>query len=54
MGIVSWVVLGTIVGILVNWLLPEKFPGRRHRDGRRRHGRRMVVRKAGQTQPRTR
>jgi uncharacterized membrane protein YeaQ/YmgE (transglycosylase-associated protein family) len=27
MGIVSWIVLGTIVGILVNWLLPEKFPG---------------------------
>jgi uncharacterized membrane protein YeaQ/YmgE (transglycosylase-associated protein family) len=27
MGIVSWVVLGTIVGIVVNWLLPGKFPG---------------------------
>jgi uncharacterized membrane protein YeaQ/YmgE (transglycosylase-associated protein family) len=27
MGIVSWVVLGTIVGIMVNWLLPGKFPG---------------------------
>jgi uncharacterized membrane protein YeaQ/YmgE (transglycosylase-associated protein family) len=27
MGIVSWIVLGTIVGILANWLLPGKFPG---------------------------
>jgi uncharacterized membrane protein YeaQ/YmgE (transglycosylase-associated protein family) len=27
MSIVSWIVLGTIVGILVNWLLPGKFPG---------------------------
>jgi uncharacterized membrane protein YeaQ/YmgE (transglycosylase-associated protein family) len=27
MGIVSWIVLGAIVGILVNWLLPGKFPG---------------------------
>jgi uncharacterized membrane protein YeaQ/YmgE (transglycosylase-associated protein family) len=27
MGIVSWIVLGAIVGILVNWLLAGKFPG---------------------------
>ena len=27
MGIVSWVVLGAIVGILVNWLLAGKLPG---------------------------
>jgi uncharacterized membrane protein YeaQ/YmgE (transglycosylase-associated protein family) len=27
MGIVSWVVLGAIVGILANWLVPGRFPG---------------------------
>jgi uncharacterized membrane protein YeaQ/YmgE (transglycosylase-associated protein family) len=27
MGIVSWIVLGTIVGILANWLVPGRFPG---------------------------
>jgi uncharacterized membrane protein YeaQ/YmgE (transglycosylase-associated protein family) len=27
MGIVSWIVLGTIVGILANWLMPGRFPG---------------------------
>ncbi len=27
MGIVSWIVLGTIMGFLANWLLPGKFPG---------------------------
>jgi uncharacterized membrane protein YeaQ/YmgE (transglycosylase-associated protein family) len=27
MGIVSWIVLGTIVGILANWLTPGRFPG---------------------------
>jgi uncharacterized membrane protein YeaQ/YmgE (transglycosylase-associated protein family) len=27
MGIVSWIVLGAIVGILANWLLPGRFPG---------------------------
>lgn len=27
MGIVSWIVLGTTVGILANWLMRERFPG---------------------------
>ncbi len=27
MGIISWIVLGTIMGFLVNWLIPGKFPG---------------------------
>lgn len=27
MGIISWVVLGTIIGLLVNWLVPGRFPG---------------------------
>ena len=27
MGIVSWLVLGTLVGFLVNWLMPGRFPG---------------------------
>ena len=27
MGIISWIVLGTIVGFLVNWLIPGRFPG---------------------------
>ncbi len=27
MGIVSWIVLGTIVGILADWLMPARFPG---------------------------
>ena len=27
MGIISWLVLGTIVGSLVNWLVPGRFPG---------------------------
>jgi uncharacterized membrane protein YeaQ/YmgE (transglycosylase-associated protein family) len=27
MGIISWLVLGTIVGFLVNWLAPGRFPG---------------------------
>ncbi len=27
MSIVSWILLGTIVGVLVNWLLPGRFPG---------------------------
>jgi uncharacterized membrane protein YeaQ/YmgE (transglycosylase-associated protein family) len=27
MGIVSWIVLGTIVGILADWLMPGRFPG---------------------------
>jgi uncharacterized membrane protein YeaQ/YmgE (transglycosylase-associated protein family) len=27
MGIISWIVLGTIMGFLANWLVPGKFPG---------------------------
>jgi uncharacterized membrane protein YeaQ/YmgE (transglycosylase-associated protein family) len=27
MGIISWIVLGTIMGFLANWLVPVKFPG---------------------------
>ncbi len=27
MGIVSWLVLGTIIGFITNWLVPGKFPG---------------------------
>jgi uncharacterized membrane protein YeaQ/YmgE (transglycosylase-associated protein family) len=27
MGIVSWIALGTIVGMLANWLTPGRFPG---------------------------
>jgi len=27
MGIISWLVLGTIVGSLANWLIPGRFPG---------------------------
>ena len=27
MGIISWLVLGTIVGFLINWLDPGRFPG---------------------------
>ena len=27
MGIVSWIVLGTVMGFLANWLVPGKFPG---------------------------
>jgi uncharacterized membrane protein YeaQ/YmgE (transglycosylase-associated protein family) len=27
MGIVSWIVLGAIVGILANWLVAGRFPG---------------------------
>ena len=27
MGIISWIVLGTIVGLLANWLVPGRFPG---------------------------
>lgn len=27
MGIISWLVLGTIMGFLANWLVPGKFPG---------------------------
>lgn len=27
MGIVSWIVLGMIVGMLANWLTPVRFPG---------------------------
>ena len=27
MEVVSWIVLGTIIGLLVNWLLPGRFPG---------------------------
>ena len=27
MGIVSWLVLGTLVGFLINWLAPGRFPG---------------------------
>jgi uncharacterized membrane protein YeaQ/YmgE (transglycosylase-associated protein family) len=27
MGIVSWVVLGAIIGLLSNWLVSGKFPG---------------------------
>ncbi len=27
MGIISWIVLGAIMGFLANWLLPGKFPG---------------------------
>ncbi len=27
MGIISWILLGTAMGILVNWLVPGKFPG---------------------------
>jgi uncharacterized membrane protein YeaQ/YmgE (transglycosylase-associated protein family) len=27
MGILSWIVLGAIVGFLANWLIPGKFPG---------------------------
>jgi uncharacterized membrane protein YeaQ/YmgE (transglycosylase-associated protein family) len=26
-GIVSWIVLGTIMGLLANWLLPGRFSG---------------------------
>ncbi len=27
MGIITWIVLGTIMGFLANWLVPGKFPG---------------------------
>ena len=27
MGIISWMVLGTLIGFLVNWLVPGRFPG---------------------------
>lgn len=27
MGIISWIVLGTIIGFLANWLIPGRFPG---------------------------
>ncbi len=27
MGIISWIVLGTIIGFLANWLVPVRFPG---------------------------
>ncbi len=27
MGIISWVVLGTVIGLLVNWLVAGRFPG---------------------------
>ncbi len=27
MGIISWLVLGTIIGFITNWLVPGKFPG---------------------------
>ncbi len=27
MGVISWILLGTIVGFLANWLVPGKFPG---------------------------
>lgn len=27
MGIISWIVLGTIMGFLANWLVAGKFPG---------------------------
>ena len=27
MGIISWILLGTIMGFLANWLIPGKFPG---------------------------
>ena len=27
MSIVSWIVLGTIIGFLANWLVPGRFPG---------------------------
>lgn len=27
MGILSWIVLGTIIGFLANWLVPGRFPG---------------------------
>jgi uncharacterized membrane protein YeaQ/YmgE (transglycosylase-associated protein family) len=27
MGIISWIVLGTIVGFASNWLVPGRFPG---------------------------
>ena len=27
MGIISWIVLGTIIGFLANWLVPGRFPG---------------------------
>ena len=27
MGVASWIVLGTIMGFAVNWLVPGRFPG---------------------------
>ena len=27
MGVISWIVLGTIIGLLANWLVPGQFPG---------------------------
>jgi uncharacterized membrane protein YeaQ/YmgE (transglycosylase-associated protein family) len=27
MGIIGWIVLGTLVGLLANWLVPGRFPG---------------------------
>jgi uncharacterized membrane protein YeaQ/YmgE (transglycosylase-associated protein family) len=27
MGIISWILLGTIMGFLANWLVPGRFPG---------------------------
>jgi uncharacterized membrane protein YeaQ/YmgE (transglycosylase-associated protein family) len=27
MGILSWILVGTVMGFLVNWIVPGKFPG---------------------------
>lgn len=27
MGIIGWIVLGTLIGLLANWLVPGRFPG---------------------------
>ncbi len=27
MGILTWIILGTIIGVLANWLVPGRFPG---------------------------
>ncbi len=27
MSILTWIILGTIVGVLTNWLVPGRFPG---------------------------
>ena len=27
MSVLTWIILGTIVGVLTNWLVPGRFPG---------------------------